>query len=116
MYIPSRSILTCHIAGFSHWEGDKAFKKLEPGTSLSMKAESDNPFDPSAVALYCQDFKLGYIPADKNDLISRFMFFGYEDAFEARIIHVDMTAHLERQIQVTICIKDAQKIPPAREV
>ncbi len=109
MYTPSRSLLVCSIAGFTYWDGDKVFKKLEPGTLLNLKAEPENPHDPNAVALYYENCKLGYIPADKNDLISRFMFFGYADAFEACVIQVDTTAHLEHQIKVKIRINDARR-------
>jgi hypothetical protein len=117
MYTPSQSIVTCHIAGFSHWGGLDAIKELGLGTVISMKGEPDNPHDPCAVALYHGSTKLGYIPQNENEQISNLIFFGHADILEAKIAQIDPTAHPEQQLRVTIRIKDvrtAQKSPSQR--
>ena len=51
-----------HIAGFSYWDGSEAFEHLHIGTKLDLVREEDNRFDPYAVAIYFEDYKLGFIP------------------------------------------------------
>jgi hypothetical protein len=107
MYTPSRNLMNCPVAGFSHWDGFEVFKKLEPGIELDMKAEPDNPYDPSAVALYCGRTKIGYIPRGCNEAVSKLLFFGHAEVLEARVASVDPSANLEHRVQIVIRIKDA---------
>ena len=51
-----------HIAGFGFWEGCEAFEHLKVGTRLELVSESNNAFDPYAVAIYYGEYKLGFIP------------------------------------------------------
>ena len=44
--------MSCNIAGQSHWDIAEIFGELKPGSKLKLKAESDNPYDPNAVAVY----------------------------------------------------------------
>nr|WP_248030013.1 HIRAN domain-containing protein [Streptococcus suis] len=45
--------------------------QLKPGTPVQLVGEPSNPHDSEAVAIFYQGTKLGYIPSDKNSLISR---------------------------------------------
>lgn len=69
-------------------------------------AEPTNPYDSEAVAIFYQGKKLGYIPKDRNTLISRMMFYGHSDILEARVQMVDLTVHPERQLRVVVKFKD----------
>lgn len=107
MYTPSKHFVDFHLAGFSYWDGAKIIGSLSPGDKLDLKVEPENPYDPEAVALYKDGNKLGYIPSDRNSAISQLLFFGH-DIFEAYVFQIDPTAHLERQVKVTVMIKDAR--------
>jgi len=72
-------------------------------------AESDNPYDPEAVAIFYQDRKIGYVPKDRNTLLSKLLYFGHGDLFESRIQYANRESHPERQFRVVVKIKDNQK-------
>ncbi len=93
-----------HIAGFTFCDGIDAFQELKVGTELTLKAEPENRFDPYAVAIYFNEKKLGYIPKEKNENISKFLNLGYNQLFEAHINRITAEAHPEGQIGVVVRI------------
>lgn len=103
---PSRNIEDFHLAGFAFYDGLDVIDQLMPGTVVDLVAEPNNPNDSEAVVIYFQGTKLGYIPAAKNSLISRLLFYGHGDILEARIQMVDLTVHPERQLRVVVKLKD----------
>lgn len=103
---PSKTHLTnFHIAGFGYWEGCEVFENLKIGSKLQLERESDNKFDPYAVALYCGEYKLGYIPRKDNHDISKFLEMGYTDIFETRITRITPDVHPEQQVEVVVHIR-----------
>ena len=68
--------------------------------------EADNAFDPYAVAIYYEDFKLGFIPRGSNHDISKYLDMGLEDIFEVRITRVTPDVHPEQQVEVIVYIKN----------
>ena len=64
--------------------------------------EPSNPHDSEAVAIFYQGTKLGYIPSDKNSLISRLIYFGHGDILEARIQMSNTENHPDRQFRVVV--------------
>lgn len=103
---PSRHIADFHLAGFAYYDGLDVIDELTTGTTVDLLAEPTNPYDYEAVAIFYKDKKLGYIPKDKNSLISRMLFYGHGDLLEARIQMVDLTVHPERQLRVGVKLKD----------
>ncbi len=65
--------LECFIAGTSFRKFDKVETELDCKVRLEMKREADNKFDKCAIALWYNRTKVGYIPKDKNEVISRLM-------------------------------------------
>jgi hypothetical protein len=65
--------LECFIAGTSFRKLDKVETELDCKVRLEMKREADNKFDKCAIALWYNRTKVGYIPKDKNEVISRLM-------------------------------------------
>lgn len=51
-----------YVAGifYSGYEGYA--KKLEAGTPLQLVLEPTNQFDPDAIAVYCDGYRIGYVP------------------------------------------------------
>ena len=105
-YTPSRHLVSFNIAGFSHYDGIDVINELGLGKNVTLAIEPDNPYDPEAVAILYEGKKLGYIPKDKNSLLSMLIFYGHGDIFEAKIERVNITSHPEQQFHVTIRVKD----------
>lgn len=59
-----------------------------PDVSWTLSPSSTTPHDPEAIALYIDGVKIGYVPADKNGLISTLAFFGHAGVFECRVLQV----------------------------
>ncbi|MDR0812932.1 MAG: HIRAN domain-containing protein [Oscillospiraceae bacterium] len=109
MYEKSRNLLDCHIAGFTYYDGLDVINQLKLGTFVTLKAESENPHDTDAVAVYFGSTKLGYIPQNKNSYVSDLLYFGYGDILEARINSYNPEANPENQFRIVIKLKDNRK-------
>lgn len=93
-----------HIAGFGFWEGCEAFEHLKIGTKLDLVRETDNAFDPYAVAIYYGEYKLGFIPRGKNHDISKYLDMGLGDIYDVRITRITPDVHPEDQVEVIVYI------------
>jgi hypothetical protein len=96
-----------HIAGFVYYDGVDVFNKLEIGTELKLQAEPQNGYDPKAVAIFYGDgdAKLGYVPKEHNELLSKFLNLGYTDLFEVKVNQVQPDESPQHQIGVVVRIK-----------
>ena len=90
MYVKSRNVLDCHIAGFKYYDGLEVVNELKLGTVVSLVCEPENPHDHDAVAIYFCNKKLGYIPRGKNNTINLLLHFGYGNILEARICAINI--------------------------
>lgn len=97
--------LYCNIAGFMYWDGCEAFGELEVGKKLELVRESDNKYDPEAVAIYYKDLKLGFVPRGENERISHFLDMGHTDLFEVMVARLCEDAHPEKQVYVNVYIR-----------
>lgn len=96
------------IAGFTYYEGVLAFNALEIGTQLQLKLEEDNKYDARAVAIYYNEFKLGFVPRSENRIIYKLLKVGI-DCFEVRIQRVNKKENPENQIGVVIHLIKVEK-------
>ena len=106
MYDRSRNFLECHIAGFTYYDGLDVIEELSLGTTVNLKLEPDNPYDPNAVAVYYEDTKLGFIPRVKNHTISQLLHFGHVDLFDVKINCRNLDENPEHQFRIVVKIKD----------
>ena len=104
-----------NIAGFTYWDGCISIENLKIGTILQMVRESDNKFDPNAVAIYHEQNKLGYVPRGENELIAKFIDLGYSEIFDLRVQRLSLDAHPEKQVGVVLFIKMANNVLLAKE-
>lgn len=86
-----------------------AISELKIGVSLRLVRESENRFDPNAVAIYLDDYKLGFVPRDENELIAKFLDLGYSKIFDLRVQRIALDAHPEKQVGVVVFINEANK-------
>ena len=87
-----------------------AISELKIGTSLRLVRESENRFDPNAVAIYLDDYKLGFVPRDENELIAKFLDLGYSEIFDLRVQRIALDAHPEKQVGVVLFINEAKEV------
>ncbi|MFV8226586.1 HIRAN domain-containing protein [Christiangramia aquimixticola] len=67
-------LLEIDIAGTNHCKEIETVKnQIVPEKLLSMKREPDNKFDEYAIAIYCEQVRVGYVPAKLNLVCSRLM-------------------------------------------
>ena len=71
------------IAGFQYYRGDTVWPSLVVGEHLSLLRESNNEYDPDAVAVYFHNEQLGYVPRSENGTIAQMLDRG--ENLEARI-------------------------------
>jgi len=64
-----------HIAGTTHIDDIDAVERyLTEGTKLNFSRENNNEYDPMAIIVKDEtEKKLGYVPRDKNEILSRLM-------------------------------------------
>lgn len=60
-----------YVRGFQYYEGENLFPKMKLGESLDLVREPDNKFDESAIAVFFQNQKIGFIPAESNETLSK---------------------------------------------
>lgn len=91
-----------HLAGFTYYDGPVVFDKLKIGTQLQLVAEAGNTYDGHAVAVYYKEYKIGFIPRNENNAISKLLEMGYGEIFDARIQRISPHENPENQIQVIV--------------
>jgi HIRAN domain len=67
-------VLEIVVAGTSYCAEIESIEScIVPEKFLTMKREPDNKFDKFAIALYCDDTRIGFVPAATNQVCSRLM-------------------------------------------
>ena len=88
------------IAGFTYYDGSLAFRDLRIGTKVKLKLDSENKYDPRAIAIYFGEYKLGYVPRSENRIFYKLFSVGLHKSIEARIQRISQDAHPENQVSV----------------
>lgn len=91
-----------HIAGFTYYDGPDVYDELKIGLLVQLKHEPDNHYDAHAVAVFYNECKLGYVPRNENNQLSKLLECGYSDIMEARIQRISPEEHPENQVQVVV--------------
>ena len=108
MYEPSPVLMSFFIAGFQHWGGPQVLGELAPGKVLDLVPEFDNPHDPNAITIRYGGVKLGYVPADMNEMLATLMFYGHGGAFRCIVQQVAPERSPWHQVRVGIYVEDAR--------
>ena len=68
-------LVDAHIAGTTHVDNINEIEpRLEVGKRLKFLREPDNKYDKQAIVVKDEDnHKIGYVPKDKNEILSRLM-------------------------------------------
>ncbi|MEQ1554348.1 MAG: HIRAN domain-containing protein [Ferruginibacter sp.] len=106
-------LLQCFIAGFRHYEGMSLLATMKEGDLLELIREPKNEFDDCAIALHYQNKKIGFIPADTNEMLSYLIDADALSLF-AVITHVEKNAQPWENIAVAIYfVQEVNKDLPA---
>lgn len=67
-------LLEIVIAGTTHCEEIESIEnEIVPEKVLTMKREPNNEYDKFAIAIYCNNIRVGFVPAEMNLVCSRLM-------------------------------------------
>jgi hypothetical protein len=90
------------IAGFTYYDGAIAFRKLKIGKKVRLQLEEENKFDARAVAIYYNEFKLGFVPRSENRILYKLLKTGLDQNLSVVIQRLDPTAYPENQVSVIV--------------
>ncbi len=92
--IPKRKIYLQQffVAGFRHYKGMEMLEHLQENDLLELRREVENEYDDCAIAVYWQQEKIGFVPADLNEMLARLM--------DVRALPLlGMITHINRQVK-----------------
>lgn len=90
-----------YIAGYQFHQGMEAETYMNRGDELSLCREKDNPHDPWAVAIYFQEWKLGYLPQGLNKEVCRSLDRGRE--LKAFVLELNSYAAPWERVGIEVC-------------
>lgn len=96
-------LLQSFIRGFRFYEGPQLLERMKEGNLLELVRERKNPHDACAIALHFNNHKIGYIPRENNELLSRLL---DADVIEmtAEITHLKPEAAAWENIYIAVYI------------
>lgn len=106
-------LLQSFVRGFCYYEGPSLLDKMQPGQLLELVHESDNKHDKCAIALYFNSQKIGFIPREDNQILSKLMDAEVLELL-AEITHIEPKAETWENVRVAIyLLKETEnKLPP----
>lgn len=105
--------MECRVAGRQYNDADEVWEDLKVGTRLKLVRDTDNHYDPQAVAIVYtklendsqEDYIIGYVPREENETLAALLEMGWTDIFDCRLCKINPETHYENQLHVTIKIK-----------
>lgn len=94
-------LLQCFVAGFRHYEGMQLLGKMKSGDLLELVREPENAYDPCAIALHWQGRKIGFVPAETNEMLS-YMIDADALSLFAVITHLEQNAKPWENVAIAI--------------
>jgi HIRAN domain len=84
-------LLQSFVRGFQYYKGIKLLPKMKAGALLELVREPNNKYDEFAIALHFQGKKIGFVPAESNEILAKIL-----DAnllkLQAEITHIEPKA------------------------
>ena len=66
-------LLEFDVKGFRYYEGPDLIGKMRNGEALSLVREPENKFDKNAIAIHYKNQKIGFVPREKNEVLSKLL-------------------------------------------
>jgi hypothetical protein len=89
------------VAGFKYYAGPRIINGMKQGDLLEMRREPNNRYDRSAVALFWNEHKIGFLPAAGNDTISKLLDIAWPPLV-AEITHIETKAQTWENIAAAV--------------
>lgn len=66
-------IIDFYIAGYVYYDGENIENRIGKNEILTIKRESTNIHDSYAIEIYWNNYKLGYVPRQHNEILAKIM-------------------------------------------
>jgi hypothetical protein len=99
-------LLQSFIRGFRFYEGPELLQAMKEGDMLELVREPNNPHDNCAVALHFNQHKLGYLPREDNEILSRLLDAGVIELL-AEITHLKPQAAAWENVHIAVYVLKA---------
>ncbi|HOZ97471.1 MAG TPA: HIRAN domain-containing protein [Niabella sp.] len=103
-------LLQSFVRGFRFYEGPKLLDQMQEGDLLQLKREPDNKFDDHAIALFFNNRKIGFLPQEDNEILSKLMDAEVVD-LQAGITHLEKAAQAWENVHVAVFVLKELKDP-----
>jgi hypothetical protein len=103
-------LLQCFVRGFRFYEGPLLIGRMKEGDELQLLREPDNEYDECAIALHWNGKKIGFIPAECNEILSRLLDIGVPELF-AEITHLAPEAAAWENVCAVVYVLKEQPAP-----
>jgi hypothetical protein len=104
-----------YIKGIPHYDYKTVFGLVKKGEPLTLKRELSNLYDSFAIEVYYKDFKLGYVAAYENIVMSNIMDQGVElKALISKVHHQGKSYNdIAMEVYAEVIIANPKVIPNA---
>lgn len=102
-------LLQCFVRGFKFYEGKNLLPQMKVGDMLELVREPKNEYDEFALALYYNKQKIGFVPSESNEILSKLIDIGTIDIM-AEITHLETKAALWENVAVAIYVLKEKQI------
>jgi hypothetical protein len=96
-------LLQSFVRGFKYYDGPALINQMKEGDLLELVREPDNEYDPCAIALNWNNHKIGFIPAEDNDMLSKLLDIGIPE-FIAEITFLQTDAAAWENVRIAISV------------
>jgi hypothetical protein len=106
-------LLQCFVRGFRFYEGPTLLDEIKEGDELELVREADNAHDPCAIALHWNGKKIGFVPAESNEILSRLLDIGLPELM-AEVTFLKKEAATWENVSIAIYVlKERTEATPA---
>jgi len=106
-------LLQSFVRGFQYYAGPEVISQMKEGDMLELVREPDNEYDPSAIAMHWNQKKIGFIPTEDNDVLSKLLDIGIPELI-AEITFLQPTAAAWENVRIAISV--LKEIPASEQV
>ena len=106
-------LLQSFIRGFQYYDGPSLINQMKEGDMLELVREPDNAYDPCAIALHWNNHKIGFVPAEDNEMLSKLLDIGIPELI-AEITFLQTDAAAWENVRIAISV--LKEIPSAEQV
>lgn len=96
-------LLQSFVRGFKFYEGPSLLETMHTGDMLELVREPGNGHDPCAIALHFNNHKIGYIPKEENEVLSRLLDSGVIELM-AEITHLEPQAATWENVHIAVYV------------